>query len=47
MSEQTNERDTKMTWIEPAVEVLDVRETSTAPGVGGDLQKRYPDCTRS
>jgi hypothetical protein len=39
MSEQTNERDTKMTWIEPAVKVLDFvlarlrfRDASAVPG---------------
>jgi hypothetical protein len=38
---------TRLDWVEPEVQQLDVRETATNPGTGGDGQRRYPDCTRS
>ena len=43
-------QDARLEWVEPTVEQLDVRETSTMPHTGGDNPKHiryYPDCTQS
>ncbi|ADW67873.1 hypothetical protein [Granulicella tundricola] len=41
------EQKKRMPWVEPEIRQLDVRETASNEGFGGDGQKRFADCTRS
>jgi hypothetical protein len=34
-------------WVEPEIEVLDIKETALFPRTGGDGGLVGPDCTRS
>ena len=45
-------KESRLAWVEPEIKQLDVRETSSNPGRGQDLEfsqghNAYPDCTRS
>jgi hypothetical protein len=43
---QANDLKSKLVWIEPVVEALDLAETEAGPNLGGD-GNIHADCTRS
>ena len=39
--------DTRLTWVEPEVRALSVKETSLSPNQGADGETIWSDCTLS